>query len=77
VLNGRPVIMDAFARLLCYSNDPGVCVSEWSTDPMGNSDRWPPGVRQLLVDAAAGLVAPTNIADGASWFPGREAFPFT
>jgi hypothetical protein len=75
VLNGRPVTMYAFARQLCFADGPGVCVSDWSTDSMGNSHDWPPGARQVLVDVAAGLVSPTNLADRATWFTGREAFP--
>lgn len=74
-VNGRPVVLDAYHRLLCFTEGPTTCVTEYSIDPMGNSRTWPGGVRSLLVRTAAGLVVAPDIEDRNTWFEGRAAFP--
>jgi hypothetical protein len=74
-VNGRPVVMDAYHRLLCFTEGPTVCVTEYAVDPMGNGTGWPVGVRGLLTRTAAGLVVAPAIDDRSTWFEGREAFP--
>lgn len=74
-VNGRRVVLDPYARRLCFTDPPVVCVAEDAIDHVGNDETWPDGVRQLLLYTAAGLQVAADLDDRTTWFPGPQVFP--
>lgn len=52
-----------------------MCVGEDAIDPMGTSETWPDGVRDVLTQLGSQADLAEQPDDRTTWFDGASAFP--